>query len=45
MALAFGSDLRIGPKPRGVRRFDRSIRATVIDGRQRRPPRRHATRH
>jgi hypothetical protein len=32
MALAFGSDLRIGPKPRGVRRFDRPIRAAVITG-------------
>jgi len=32
MALAFGSDLRVGPKPRGVRRFDRPIRAVVIAG-------------
>ena len=30
MALAFGSDLRVGPKPRGVRRFDRPIRTTII---------------
>lgn len=29
MALAFGSDLRIGVKPRGIRRFDREIRAFV----------------
>ena len=32
LALAFGSDLRIGAKPRGVRRFDRPIRAGVIAG-------------
>lgn len=32
LALAFGSDLRIGAKPRGVRRFDRAIRADVIAG-------------
>jgi hypothetical protein len=32
LALAFGSDLRIGPAPRGIRRFDRPIRATVIAG-------------
>jgi len=30
LALAFGSDLRIGAKPRGVRRFDHPIRAAVI---------------
>jgi hypothetical protein len=30
MALAFGSDLRIGARPRGIRRFDRPIRAQVI---------------
>jgi hypothetical protein len=32
LALAFGSDLRIGVKPKGIRRFDRPIRAVVIDG-------------
>ena len=32
LALAFGSDLRIGAKPRGVRRFDRPIRAGVTAG-------------
>jgi Protein of unknown function (DUF2927) len=32
LALAFGSDLRIGVKPRGVRRFDHAIRANVIAG-------------
>jgi Protein of unknown function (DUF2927) len=32
MALAFGSDLRIGARPRGVRRFDHPIRAHVIYG-------------
>jgi hypothetical protein len=32
MALAFGSDLRIGAVARGIRRFDRPIRASVIDG-------------
>ncbi len=31
-ALAFGSDLRIGAAPRGVRRFDRPIRVAVIGG-------------
>jgi Protein of unknown function (DUF2927) len=31
MALAFGSDLRIGVRPRGIRRFDHPIRAHVID--------------
>ena len=30
MALAFGSDLRIGARPRGIRRFDHPIRAQVI---------------
>ena len=29
LALAFGSDLRIGARPRGVRRFDHSIRTAV----------------
>ncbi|HEY5216638.1 MAG TPA: DUF2927 domain-containing protein [Pseudolabrys sp.] len=32
IALAFGSDLRIGAKPRGIRRFDHPIRAQVIAG-------------
>jgi Protein of unknown function (DUF2927) len=32
LALAFGSDLRIGAKPRGVRRFDHPIRVAVIGG-------------
>jgi hypothetical protein len=32
MALAFGSDLRIGARPRGIRRFDHPIRAQVIPG-------------
>jgi hypothetical protein len=31
-ALSFGSDLRIGAKPRGIRRFDHPIRAAVITG-------------
>lgn len=31
MALAFGSDLRIGATPRGIRRFDRPIRVRVFD--------------
>jgi hypothetical protein len=30
LALAFGSDLRIGARPRGIRRFDHPIRAEVI---------------
>jgi hypothetical protein len=30
MALAFGSDLRIGARPRGIRRFDHPIRARVV---------------
>ena len=32
MALAFGSDLRIGAAPRGIRRFDHPIAAHVIAG-------------
>ena len=32
LALAFGSDLRIGAQPRGIRRFDRPIRAHVFAG-------------
>jgi DUF2927 family protein len=32
LALAFGSDLRIGARPRGVRRFDHPITARVIAG-------------
>ena len=32
MALAFGSDLRIGARPRGIRRFDHPIRAVVMPG-------------
>jgi len=32
MALAFGSDLRIGAPPRGIRRFDHPIAAHVIPG-------------
>ena len=32
MALAFGSDLRIGARPRGIRRFDRPIRAEILPG-------------
>ena len=31
-ALAFGSDLRIGARPRGIRRFDHPIRARVVGG-------------
>jgi Protein of unknown function (DUF2927) len=31
-ALAFGSDLRIGAKPRGIRRFDQPIRVVVVAG-------------
>jgi Protein of unknown function (DUF2927) len=30
LALAFGSDLHIGARPRGIRRFDHPIRARVI---------------
>src|SRR4029077_3594646 len=32
LALAFGSDLRIGARPLGIRRFDQPIRARVIGG-------------
>jgi len=32
LALAFGSDLRIGARPRGIRRFDHPIRAVVVAG-------------
>ncbi|MEJ2433402.1 MAG: DUF2927 domain-containing protein [Pseudolabrys sp.] len=32
MALAFGSDLRIGARPRGIRRFDHPIRVQVMAG-------------
>jgi len=32
LALAFGSDLHIGARPRGIRRFDHPIRAAVIVG-------------
>lgn len=32
MALAFGSDLRIGARPRGIRRFDRPMTARVVGG-------------
>ncbi|MFN3658628.1 MAG: DUF2927 domain-containing protein [Pseudolabrys sp.] len=32
MALAFGSDLRIGARPRGTRRFDHPIHVQVIPG-------------
>jgi Protein of unknown function (DUF2927) len=32
LALAFGSDLRIGARPRGIRRFDGPIRVAVIPG-------------
>ena len=32
LALAFGSDLRIGVRPLGIRRFDHPIRARVIAG-------------
>jgi Protein of unknown function (DUF2927) len=32
LALAFGSDLRIGARPLGIRRFDHPIRARVITG-------------
>jgi hypothetical protein len=30
LALAFGSDLRIGARPRGIRRFDHPIHASVM---------------
>jgi hypothetical protein len=29
LALAFGSDLRIGARPRGIRRFDRPVRVRI----------------
>jgi Protein of unknown function (DUF2927) len=32
LKLAFGSDLRIGARGRGIRKFDRPIRAVVIPG-------------
>jgi hypothetical protein len=32
LALSFGSDLRIGAPPRGIRRFDHPIRVAVIAG-------------
>jgi len=32
IALAFGSDLRIGARPRGIRRFDHPIRVAVVAG-------------
>lgn len=32
MELAFGSDLRIGARPRGIRRFDHPIRVRVFSG-------------
>ncbi len=32
LALAFGSDLRIGAKPRSIRRFDRPIVARILPG-------------
>jgi hypothetical protein len=32
LALAFGSDLRIGAAPRGIRRFDHPIRVSIIAG-------------
>ena len=32
LALAFGSDLRIGARPLGIRRFDHPIRARIIGG-------------
>ena len=32
LALTFGSDLRIGAAPRGIRRFDHPIRVAVIAG-------------
>ena len=32
MALAFGSDLLIGKKPKGIHRYDHPIRARVISG-------------
>ena len=32
LALAFGSDLRIGARPLGIRRFDQPIRVRIIGG-------------
>ena len=32
MALAFGSDLRVGAKPRGIRRFDHPIKLRIVPG-------------
>lgn len=32
LALAFGSDLRIGARPRGIRRFAHPIRAQIVGG-------------
>jgi len=32
MALAFGSDLRLGARPKGIRRFDRPIHLHVVAG-------------
>lgn len=32
MALAFGSDLRLGARPKGIRRFDRPVRLHVVAG-------------
>src|SRR5262245_45887570 len=32
LALAFGSDLRIGARPLGIRRFDHPIRVRIIGG-------------
>src|SRR5262249_44217248 len=32
LALAFGSDLRIGAPPLGIRRFDHAIRVRIIGG-------------
>jgi hypothetical protein len=32
LALAFGSDLRIGARPRGIRRFDHPIVARIVHG-------------
>ena len=31
-ALAFGSDLRIGAKPKGIRRFDRPVHVQIVAG-------------
>jgi hypothetical protein len=32
LALAFGSDLLVGARPRGIRRFDHPIRAVIVPG-------------